>query len=168
MALGKTHDRINLIMGTLICGVLIGFGQDPYVTGSFAFGWLVSTLIFSPDSDLMPKARTGPLRFFLYPYSVFFKHRGLSHSFLFGTVTRFVYGILMLGLLTYVLYEMDKIKFSPKDYFSFLYYWLRAFNYDYLQYQMLAWLFGGAFLADLCHIFTDVISSGLKKLMFWR
>jgi len=168
MAAGKTHDRVNLLIGAIISGALLGFGQDPFVTGSFAFGWLVATLIFSPDSDLMPKARTGPLRFFLYPYSVFFKHRGLSHSFLFGTVTRFVYGLLMLGFLTYILYEMDKIKFSPKDYFTVLYYWLRAFNYEYVQYQMLVWLFGGAFLADLCHIFTDRISSGLKKLIFWR
>ncbi len=168
MALGKTHDKINLLIGTILAGVFIGLRQDPFVTGSFATGWLISTLIFSPDSDLIPKARTGPLRLFLYPYSIFFKHRGLSHSFLFGTITRFVYSFLMLGLLTYVLYEMGKIKFSPGDYFSFLYYWLRAFNYEYLQYQMLTWLFGGAFLADLCHIFTDTISTGLKKLMFWK
>lgn len=168
MANGKTHDRINLIVGTVSSGVLLGLGQNPYVTGSFIFGWLVSTLIFSPDSDLMPKARTGPLRFFLYPYSVFFKHRGLSHSFLFGTLTRFIYGLLMLGLLTYVLSEMGKISVSPKQYFSFLYLWFANYNYDLVQYQMLTWLFGGAFLADLCHVFTDVISSGLKKLMFWR
>lgn len=168
MANGKTHDRVNLIVGTVSSGVLLGLGQNPYVTGSFAFGWLVSTLIFSPDSDLMPKARTGPLRFFLYPYSVFFKHRGLSHSFLFGTLTRFIYGFVMLGLLTYVLNEMGKISVSPEDYFKFLYSWFGNFNYDLVQYQMLSWLFGGAFLADLCHVFTDVISSGLKKMIFWR
>jgi uncharacterized metal-binding protein len=168
VATGKTHDRINLIVGAILCGSLLGLGQHKYVTASFAVGWLISTLIFSPDTDILPKARTGPLRFFLYPYSVFFKHRGLSHSLLFGTITRFVYGFLMLGGLLYVLHEMNKISFSAKDYFSVLYYWLKAYNYDYIQYQMLTWLFGGAFLADLCHIFTDVISSFFKKLIFWR
>lgn len=168
MALGKVHDRVNLSVGAIFCGALIGFGQNPYVTGAFLFGWLVSTLIFSPDSDLMPKARTGPLRFFIYPYSVFFKHRGLSHSFLFGTLTRFIYGLLMLGLLTYVLNEMGKIDTTIDQYFSFLYDWLSRFDYTKQEYQMLVWLYLGASGADLCHILTDVISNFLKKLIFWK
>ena len=52
MAAGKTHDKLNLLMGAISCGILIGFSLQWQVIASFAVAFLISTLIFSPDVDL--------------------------------------------------------------------------------------------------------------------
>lgn len=159
MAKGRTHDGFNLFFGMVATGTLIGLGFDLFVWPSFLFGWLFATLVFSPDTDVMPKKRTGILQFFLYPYSILFKHRGLSHGILTGTLTRVTYGILMGGLLVFVLSKMGYIKFGPEGYWLGLVAFVRGYDYSIPAYRCVTWLYLGLAGADLCHISLDKISS---------
>jgi len=165
MASGKFHDKVNLGTGAVITGLLIGYERSLPVVVSFVIGWLFATLIFSPDTDVMPKKRTGVLQFFLYPYSILFKHRGVSHIILVGTLIRIVYGLVMFGLMLFVLNGMGYVSFGVADFFDFVLGYFTNFNYKLIQYKIFVWLFVGMAGADLCHIFFDKLTSFVKKLI---
>lgn len=164
MAKGKNHDRWNLLIGGVLSGALLGVTLKWPLFIAFNLGWMLSTFILSPDLDTMPKKRAGILRFFLYPYSLLFKHRGLSHSVLFGTLTRVFYGVLAFFLCIFVLYKMQYISLNPQHLGKSL--WIYLLNYDLKQtsYLILTWVFIGMLGADLSHIFLDKVSSSLKNL----
>lgn len=158
MALGKTHDKVNLFFGSIFAGLLIGIEQSWPVVLSMVCGWLLATLVFSPDTDLMPKKRARFLRFFLYPYSLLFRHRGISHSLFLGTLTRIVYGIATFGMLVFILNKMGYIKLSADNFFKGLWIYFRNYDYSIESYKMVSWFFGGMFIADFCHVMLDKIS----------
>ncbi len=164
MALGKTHDGINLFIGMVATGLLIGIGLDYFSWPLFLFGWLFSTLIFSPDTDLMPKKRSGPLQFVLYPYSILFKHRGVSHGLLFGTLTRVIYGIVLGGLLVFVLSKMGYLDLEARTYWQRLFEFFSEYNYQLPVYRSVTWLYIGLAFADACHIIVDKLSSLFSKI----
>ncbi len=164
MALGKTHDGINLFVGMIITGFLIGFGFGVFSWPSFIIGWLFSTLLFSPDTDLMPKKRSGLLQFFLYPYSIIFKHRGLSHGLLLGTLTRVTYGIILGGILVFVLSKMGYLAIEAEGYWRGLFEFVSEYSYQQPIYKSVTWLYLGLASADACHIFIDKLSSMFTKL----
>ncbi|TNF30302.1 MAG: hypothetical protein EP319_05510 [Deltaproteobacteria bacterium] len=165
MASGKFHDKVNLGTGAILTGLLIGLERSFPVVISFVIGWLFATLIFSPDTDVMPKKRSGVLQFFLYPYSILFKHRGLSHMILVGTILRIVYGLIVFSIMLFVLNGMGHISFGASHFFSGVFDFLKAFDYHLIQYKIFVWLFIGMVGADLCHIFFDKITSFLKKIL---
>jgi uncharacterized metal-binding protein len=94
MPSGRTHNVINLTF-------LLPFAwaassrhtpQELIVTGGVSY--IFATYFLSPDLDLEysgPSSRWRILRLFWKPYSWLFHHRGLSHSLLFGTLTRLTY-----------------------------------------------------------------------------
>tara|TARA_R110000868_G_scaffold167130_3_gene401437 strand:+ start:736 stop:1242 length:507 start_codon:yes stop_codon:yes gene_type:complete len=164
MAMGKTHDGFNLFVGMVLCGTLIGLGLHWIIWGPFIFGWLFSTLVFSPDTDLMPKKRTGLLQFFLYPYSILFKHRGLSHGLITGTLTRITYSILLGGGLVFVLSKMGYLDIVASGYWQGLWEFVREYDYNLTIYKSLTWLYLGLALADACHIFLDWLSGIFSKM----
>jgi uncharacterized metal-binding protein len=163
MSSGKFHDKINLITGSVLAGCLIGFERSYEIVGSFIAGWLLATFIFSPDTDIMPKKRTGPLQFFLYPYSILFKHRGVSHSFLLGTFIRIVYGIIFFGLILFILYRMDVIQYSGEDYILFIKQFILNWDFSKLSYKIVTWFFIGMLTADWHHYCVDIGTSFYKK-----
>ncbi len=164
MSSGKFHDKVNLIAGSTFSGILIGLEQPVFAIGSFTSGWLIATFIFSPDTDTMPKKRTGPLQFFLYPYSLMFKHRGLSHSFLWGTLIRVLYGVILFGIILFILNKMGHISYSGKDYAQFIKNFIFSWDFSLLSYQAVTWFFVGMLLADIHHYFLDIIVSLFKKI----
>jgi uncharacterized metal-binding protein len=164
MSSGKFHDKVNLITGAVLTGCLIGFERSFEIVFSFMGGWLVATFIFSPDTDVMPKKRTGPLQFFLYPYSILFKHRGLSHSILFGTIMRILYGIVFFGIILFILFRMRLITYSGEDYFLFIKNFVINWDFSLLPYKIVSWFFIGMFLADFHHYCVDAVTSFLKKV----
>ena len=89
----------------------------------------------------MPKKRTGILQYVLYPYSILFKHRGLSHSILFGTLLRFIYGLVIFGILIFVLGKMDYIKYQGEDYLKLLWEFILAWDFHQRPYKIVTWLF---------------------------
>ena len=164
MAQGRTHDRINLIIGSIATGLLIGFEKNILIVTGFVFGFLLATLVLSPDLDIGPKKRTRLLQYFLYPYAIFFKHRGHSHSLLFGTLTRVLYGLLVLFLITFILNKMNYIQFGPSDFISNIFRFLSNYDYQLTSYKFLTWTYIGMFLADMLHIFIDSISTRWQKI----
>lgn len=165
MASGKFHDKINLGTGAILTGCLIGLERSFPVVISFVAGWLFATLVFSPDTDVMPKKRTGVLQFLLYPYSILFKHRGVSHMILVGTLIRILYGVIIFGLMLFVLNGMGYVSFSASDFFSFVLKFVSNFDYHLIEYKIFVWLFVGMVGADLCHILFDKLTSFVRKIL---
>lgn len=120
MASGKQHERINLT-GFAVITVAYwgarGFGLldgTPLVGLRMAFGFTISYLVgaflVTPDLDLAEqrvraKQHWGILGYLWVPYGKAFAHRGLSHTWFVGPLTRLVYMALLagLGLLTLAL-----------------------------------------------------------------
>ncbi|MEQ8821812.1 MAG: DUF2227 family putative metal-binding protein [Sumerlaeia bacterium] len=113
-------------------------------------GYLFGLFFISPDLDLpnsFVRSRWGPLGFIWDPYMILFKHRGMSHSFLFGTLTRLAWLAFLLALPVLVA-GIVVVKME----------WLRAA--DALRYlpegtMALGGFVAGCYLNDLVHIATD-------------
>jgi uncharacterized metal-binding protein len=118
MPSGRNHEIINLSslagLGGLY-GLARALGQlAPQSTplsydllGAFTLSFLVGTFLVTPDLDLAenkvrPKDNWGLLRWLWIPYGKMFKHRGLSHTWLLGPLTRLLYIfawlIILMGL----------------------------------------------------------------------
>lgn len=111
---GRVHTLINLATFAALAGGavyaqragLLGF--TPAQAATFATGFFVGTFLLSPDLDLAEgqvnsKRAWGPLGFLWVPYGRMFSHRGLSHSWLVGPLTRLVYLALMVLLIVGVI-----------------------------------------------------------------
>jgi uncharacterized metal-binding protein len=103
---GVVHERFNLLLGGAgaLLGTLIGVAwEQPFWQGA-AIGYLAGTFFVNPDVDYYPHRRTsavqswGRLGFIWVFYGLLFRHRGISHNWLLGPLTRLVY-LGPLGLL---------------------------------------------------------------------
>ena len=114
---GRVHNLINIAAYSVLAGgalaasrqelLAITPAQALYFTVAFAVG----TFLLSPDLDLAEgrvdsKRHWGVLGILWVPYGMLFSHRGLSHTWVVGPLTRLVYLAAMLalvvGLLRYV------------------------------------------------------------------
>ncbi len=103
MPSGKTHLKFELATLPLwtIGGAVLGVPWRELVI--FTFSYVGASLLLSPDVDLAnsaPARRWGALRLLWLPYARLFRHRGLSHSILFGPLTR----VLYLGFLSFLVW----------------------------------------------------------------
>jgi len=104
---GVTHERVNvaLLAGAAVARFAL-FPDKPITAEevSFAVGYTVGTFLITPDLDLALSQSVralrnwGPLSFLWRPYGAVFKHRGLSHTYLVGPMTRLAY----LALLAFI------------------------------------------------------------------
>lgn len=101
---GRTHEALALPLGTL--AALPWALNDPHQGVLFLGAYTASTLFLSPDLDLpnsRPSRRWGPLGLLWLPYRLLHPHRGLSHTYLYGPLSRLLYLALLtlplLGLL---------------------------------------------------------------------
>lgn len=163
MALGKYHDTFNLVCGAVLTGTMLGFGVDTLVTVAFSAGWLFSTLIFGPDSDLGAKRRSLILRYFLWPYSFFFRHRGISHHFFWGTLSRNLYLlILLIIVIKFFLYLAYNFSFETSV-INFVQSLVPPLAFWFSKEGLVFWkftffLFLGQWLSDLSHLFLDKLA----------
>jgi uncharacterized metal-binding protein len=98
------HDRVNAVAGVAIAVAVASswgsagtFGVAAWT--SFGVGFLIGTLWLSPDLDVKgsnPKRRWGPLRILWMPYAYAFSHRGISHGYVIGPLTRVGYLFVLL------------------------------------------------------------------------
>ena len=68
----------------------------------FVLAYLFGTFLLSPDMDLAqsdPMSNWGLFRFLWRPYAHLFKHRGISHMPVVGTLTRVLYLLVMLYMV---------------------------------------------------------------------
>jgi uncharacterized metal-binding protein len=144
----KTHVTFNLLFAFPIATAGAYYMYEPskefIITFSIAFCY--GTCFMNPDLDLIHLVKplsvrgilTLPFRF----YSKIFKHRGLSHSILFGTATRILWLFGVASLVFYLIYRV-----VPSEQ-TFLFY-LSSYKL-YLLYGL-----AGIVFADLCHIALD-------------
>jgi uncharacterized metal-binding protein len=79
---------------------------------NFTLAFAAGTFLLSPDLDLAEgrvdsKRHWGLLGFLWVPYGMVFSHRGLSHTWVVGPLTRLAYlaivTVIVVGLLRYLL-----------------------------------------------------------------
>ena len=104
MADGKTHDKHGVIAAILFAGVaaLCWWQGAPADVGALPVGILFGTHFFSPDLDMWntrPTKRWGPFRILWAPYCWAFDHRGLSHGWITGPLSRLIYFGVPAGLV---------------------------------------------------------------------
>ena len=157
MPSGKTHTRIDLLMLMVVIGVSAYFwsfltdyfGKDELVEygGVFVGAYLFGTFLLSPDMDLNtsdPMKNWGVLRWFWRPYANLFKHRGVSHMPILGTLTRVAY----IFLLIYVVFAVANALFE-------LGWRLSLQDLRDIDQKMVIWGLCGLCLPDLFHILAD-------------
>lgn len=171
MAIGRYHDTFNLFLGAIITGVMLGAQFSTPITVAFSAGWLFSTLIMGPDTDLTAKKRTQILRYFLLPYSFFFRHRGISHHFFWGTVSRNLYLLILLILimkLTLYIFSFLGIEISVINFLKSLMppikFWFSKESIGLWQFLFVALL--GQWSADLSHLMLDKFAD--KSGLFYK
>jgi uncharacterized metal-binding protein len=114
MPRGKVHFAIEATVGIVIGAALlhpkVQQALPPWaaysVVLSFCGGYLFSLFWISPDLDLArnkTRQRWGVFGMIWTPYDWIFRHRGLSHSVVFGTLTRLIYLFLILILPVLIL-----------------------------------------------------------------
>lgn len=106
MPSGRAHEAINLSLlggGALIYLAYGGSPEEPKAL-TFALAYLAGTFLLSPDLDLSEKGvraqrRWGVLGVLWRPYGWLFRHRGLSHTWFLGPLTRLGYltALVLLG-----------------------------------------------------------------------
>lgn len=124
MPSGRVHEAINLcVLGLGSAGYLALKGsfdlEDPAAL-AFVASYCVGTFLITPDLDLAErsvraKGRWGLLGWLWVPYGLMFSHRGLSHTWFIGPLTRLAYLVLLgaallwagSGLLQYLGISLD-------------------------------------------------------------
>jgi uncharacterized metal-binding protein len=104
---GKVHNLINSLS---FIGIVGSYGYahaagwvrlEPTALLTFSGAFLAGTFMLSPDLDLAEqnvdsKRNWGFLGFLWIPYGMMFSHRGLSHTWIVGPLTRVLYlGVLL-------------------------------------------------------------------------
>jgi len=156
MAMYKGHVKFNLLIALpLFIGGLFCFlhpSRDHMLT--FAGAFTYSTLFLNPDLDIANKIKLfsirGVLTFPFRSYATFFRHRGLSHHVLVGSLTRILW-LAAWGVLIFLLvYKTLPTEASLSHFYH---------KYEpYILYGMSALC-----LADWCHILLD--RKELKKFV---
>lgn len=130
----------------------------------FSLGWVIALYIFSPDTDMMPKKRAGIFGFFLYPYSLLFKHRGVSHSLWLGTLSRILFLLITAIFWAFILDGMGYIDIDFAHFFSLLLGYLTEYQWSEEIYRYPTLFYLGMVGADTTHILLDWWSSFFGKL----
>ena len=157
MPSGRTHTRIDLVMLVVLLGggayfwgpLTRFFGRDEFSEYSIVFvvSYLFGTFLLSPDMDLAksdPMRNWGVLRLLWRPYSHLFKHRGVSHMPIVGTLTRVLYilsVVYVVGAVANVFFNMGW-KMSLRD-------------LQRIDWVGVIWALCGLCLPDLFHILAD-------------
>jgi uncharacterized metal-binding protein len=100
----RTHVSINLFLGLpLSLGALkYSVLSTPTDTIAFAAAFIYGTFFLHPDVDLARNIRLfsvkGLLTLPFRPYSYLFRHRGISHMPIIGTLTRVIWLLLIFSI----------------------------------------------------------------------
>lgn len=146
----RSHLRFNLLFALPIwaLGVHLLWAPELKYLLTFCAAFFYASFFFHPDLDLAHQVKlfswrgflTLPFRF----YSLFFRHRGVSHHWLWGTLSRlaWIYGCFLL-----LFYFSSFPSFRSQD--------LTFFLWSYKPYFLFG--LGGIFLSDLSHLGLDLL-----------
>ena len=154
----RTHTLVNLLVALPLCvaGAALFTKLPTPLIATFVGCLVYGTLFMNPDMDLAHqiklKSIRGLLSFPFRTYSMVFKHRGLSHSLVFGTLTRLLWVAMYAIAILYIVHKILPIALPLKK-------WLLHYKHYY------AAGFVGFFVADLCHLIMDFLHSHkIKRL----
>ncbi|MFN3267248.1 MAG: metal-binding protein [Deinococcales bacterium] len=114
MPSGNVHNLVNTIAYVGFAGAY-GYAHsaqwaqlEPTTLLCFSGAFMAGTFMLSPDLDLAEqnvssKKNWGILGFLWVPYGLMFSHRGLSHTWIVGPLTRVLYLGLLLALPIWLL-----------------------------------------------------------------
>lgn len=129
-----------------LSGLYVLYVQHPFLTtiqlAMFIIGFFIGTVFLSPDIDIKSESarRCGIA---CTPYRKMFSHRGVSHHWLWGTVTRIIYVLIIIGLITGLVYVL---KFPLPDITILLQHPIEIIT-----------LIIGIFIANLLHTVIDAL-----------
>lgn len=161
---GQTHNLINLASLAVLGGAALYAQRAGYLalteTDALAFtvGFAVGTFFLSPDLDLAEghvnsKRAWGLFGVLWVPYGLLFSHRGWSHSWIVGPLTRLAYLALMVGVVVgALLYLLPNVRL-PNVPFTFS--WLLALP-----------LLVGYYVSQWLHLIADGVRPDHK--MRWK
>lgn len=107
MPSGRVHNSINTVSFAVlsVVGIILYATStikfDLQIALTFTISYFAGTFLLSPDLDLAhghvsSKSAWGILGFLWFPYGKMMKHRGLSHTYIIGPLTRIVYlGVIL-------------------------------------------------------------------------
>jgi len=150
MALYKTHTKFNIFLTLPIFIFIMYYFLNAHYSLMLTFSicFIYSTYFMNPDLDLANKIKLLSIRGILSlpfrGYSLIFKHRGISHSPFFGTLTRVGY----LGSFFYLIILFFDIQLINKNEFI-----------NVLKSELFLYGFLGIFFSDISHLILDKISS---------
>lgn len=162
MASGTKHLNANVGFGLttlLTTSVLTMYSNTIQIDNIYlAIGLLLGTII-TPDYDfnkiyIKKLIKKIPVLGFFwnlywYPYSLLFKHRGISHNLILGTITRVIY--LCLPLFIYILYayhnKIDLTFINNIDLIKIIYMLSGWYIQDFIHYILDSKLFKNIFLS---------------------
>ncbi|MFN7064688.1 MAG: DUF2227 family putative metal-binding protein [Aquificaceae bacterium] len=160
MALGRTHDFVNL-MALPFC--LYYTPKEFYLP--FTLGYLFGTFLLSPDLDL-PKSKSSKrwrrLRLVWRPYQLLSKHRGLSHFPILGTALRFGY-LFLIFLFSYFVLLGLSLRYIPS---------LQGLLFSFDPFSLISYVAEkeetfyfalGLVISEVFHIFLDLLTTYLKR-----
>lgn len=125
-----------------------------------AASFVAATFFLSPDLDLKhssPTKNWGWLRWTWRPYQMLFRHRGMSHSVLFSSLTRVGY-LLGLGVMALAVGHAAFEGPGLRDAGALVIEVGRTHG------THVAAAGAGILLSDLCHIVTDRVVTALRSL----
>lgn len=152
MPSGTTHQRVEMVtLPLIIGGALYSDLFAPPEIGAFAGAYVFASLLLSPDLDLeanSARKRWGPLSFIWGPYARAFKHRGASHSLLFGPLTRLAYLAIVFGLVAVGL--------------SYVGLTLPRTTPEWVTPRMIGVLIAGLYAPNVVHVLLDRLVSAVR------
>lgn len=110
MPRGTEHETVNLGLLALQVATLGKYAASLPAgsTSGYLAGYLIGTLWVTPDLDLAgrrerprPLQNWGLLKALWAPYGLIFKHRGLSHTWIIGPLTRALYLLFLAQGISY-------------------------------------------------------------------
>ncbi len=144
----RSHTAFNIIVAlpALLISSYYLINPSLNILLGFSGSFIYSTLFMSPDLDLVHQIRVFSVRgFFTLPfrfYSRLFRHRGISHSLIFGSLTRILW---LAGLALGISYLVFNMSLNIQTYWKF-----------FQKHQsLLTAILAGICFADWCHLILD-------------
>jgi uncharacterized metal-binding protein len=170
---GSVHNLINSLSFVGLAGCY-GYAHaagwvrlEPATLLTFGGAFAAGTFMLSPDLDLAEqnvdsKKNWGIFGFLWIPYGMMFSHRGLSHTWLVGPLTRVLYLGLLLALPMYLLrqplLEAELAGVSRGIVYDLFNSLQNVFSSDVLASQAGAGLLLGYYLSQWLHLIADGVA----------
>ena len=152
----KTHCRYNTLFFLPITILVLNYFFCLSITSNaiFSASYLYATFVMTPDVDVANKIKLLSLRgivsmpFILY--AKIFRHRGLSHRIIIGSITR----VLWLILCVFIIFLIFKIGHIFTSSFT---------KYILEHKQFIISAIAGIIIADFFHLSLDTICKSKKQ-----